>query len=52
MAVRTAEIAVGEKDHGADLPRPIDEGGFQESFDFDHCSSASKGKKSCLRKFD
>ena len=50
MAVRTAEIAVGKKDHGTDLSRPIDERSFQESFDFDHRSSASKGRTSWLRK--
>ena len=36
MAVRTAKIAVGQKKDGADLSWPIQEGGFQKSFDLGH----------------
>ena len=52
MAVRTAKITMGEKDHRADLPPPVDEGRFQESSDLDHGRSASKGRISCLRRDD
>jgi len=36
MAVRTAKIAAGKKKNGAELPWPIQKGGFQKSFDLSH----------------
>jgi len=44
MAVRTAKIAAGQKEDGAEFSWPIQKGGFQESFDLGHgyCLSADR----------
>jgi hypothetical protein len=36
MAIGTPEITGGEEKYGANSPRPIRKGNFQESFDLDH----------------
>ena len=33
MSVRAPEIAIGQKDDGTNLSRPIQEGGFDKAFD-------------------
>jgi len=36
MAERAAEVAVGKKENGADLPWPIHKGSLQKSLDLGH----------------
>ena len=36
VAIRAAEITTGKENHRADFARPIREGRFQKSFNFDH----------------
>ena len=33
MTVRASEVAIGQKDNGTDMSRPIQEGGFDEALD-------------------
>ena len=49
MAVRAPEITIGQKDDGTDLSRPIQEGSFNEAFDWGKLVTGHWSITKCLK---